>query len=550
MLTTWSNVNEKDFERTAQMMLRRRYTDLQSIDGSGGDGGKDAYLWTPSGMTVFEMKFFRDRVVSKRKRQVEKSLRTAVANHPKMSRWVLVIPLNPTPSEDEWFHGKLSELAPGVTLAWWGQDWFDAELTEHPAYRQAMEGPDRWVLGAAKEYKHEPEVLVHGAKDLLPRIDALRGRIDDISPNWALEFATQGTSTRLTLCAKSPQAPVIDPIKFVGNAVFAGTDRFQRRDTFNQHMDFGGTGTVELSDLCVEGSEESRRLLEGLLGPGQLEYISKVQTLEQQLRCQLQVRLAVGGPVVSTLDIALRRWMGGRRGVTFMGEDATGTVSIDLRMPRPSRMDEPAVLDGAGFTLTFKTLAGLDSDQAVQVLEFRDAAQPGRYLSPNLKMFKTDGVLLDEQPGGHVDDLLEVARVLDRLGALLGTGPMALPAEISDDDVILAKALVDSLEGRRGVTPFTSFKGNINAGREREFVENIERGPMQVYLEWPEGGCFEFGGLPVAVGILGFHSPSVVLANREEVLAAAPGTAVAELRSADGSPITILPREEMKQFAS
>lgn len=532
------------------MMLRRLHTDLRSMDGAGGDGGKDAYLWSPSGMAVFEMKFFLGRVHSSRRRQVEKSLRTAVANHQDLSRWVLVIPVNHSRAEEAWFTGKLSDMAPGVKLEWWGQDWLDGELTEHPAYQQAMEGPDKWVLGAAKEYKQEQEVLANGAKDLVRRLDRLRGRIDDISPNWALDFATEGACTRLTLRAKSPKAPVIDPIEFAATAVFAGADRFQRLDTFNQHMDFGGSGTVELSEFRVEGSEESRRLLEGMEGPGQLEYISKVQTLEQQLRCQLQVRLTAGGPVVSTLDIALRRWMSGRRGVTFMGEDSTGAVGIDLRLPRPPRMDEPAVLDGACFTLTFKPLEHLDCDQAVQVLEFRDAARAGRYLSPNLKMFKTDGVLLEEQPGGHVAHLLEVARVLDRLGALLGVGPLALPGQISDDDVVLAKALVDSLEGRRGVTPFTSFNGNINAGREREFVENIDRGPMQVYLEWPEGGCFEFGGVSVPVGILGFHSPSVVLANREEVLAAAPGTAVAQLRSTDGGPIMIVPREEMQQFAS
>lgn len=201
-----------------------------------------------------------------------------------------------------------------------------------------------------------------------------------------------------------------------------------------------------------------------------------------------------------------------------------------------------------GFHLSFKPMAGVDADQAIGVFEFRDAAQPGLYLSPNLKGFKSPGLLLEEQAGGPVDGLLKVARILDQMGNILGVAPLELPSQISEDDLVLAQALVDSLEGRRGITPFNSFKANIAAGSEQDVVERFDQRPRDIYLEYQDAE-FEFEELNVKVGNIGFHAPSVTLANRDEVLAAAPGEAVGELRTTDG-PIAIVPRAEMKKFAS
>ena len=546
MLTTWSNLDPKNFERGVQMILRRLYPDLVSIDGAGGDGGKDAYLRTPSGLTVFEMKYFPDKLTSTRKRQVERSLSTAVAKSPEMSRWVLITPLNRSTSSGAWFDNKLAGIAPGVELEWWGQDWLDGQLRDHPAFQQAMEGYAEGLLGAAKEFKMEQEILAHGAKDLVGRVDVLRRRADDVSPSWALDFATHGNHTTLTIRPKSPEAPVIDPISLGTTIVFGtGEEGARRRDAFAQDMDFGGSGTVDVAELRVEGSEESRRLLEGMEGPGQISYISPVENLPKPLRCQLQLRNTPDGPLVRSLEVTLRRRTMGNRGITLMGEDATGTVEVTLRLPEPTGADGPVVTE-AGFHIALKPMAGVDADLAIGVFEFRDAARPGLYLSPSMKGFKSSGLRLAEQPGGPVDGLLEVARVLDRIGTLLGVAPLALPSQVSDNDLLLARALVDSLEGRPGKTPFTSFKGNITAGSEQAIVDRFSNGPTAIYLEYQDAE-FDFDDLHIKAGHIGFHAPSVTLTNRDEVLAATPGDAVAELRTTDG-PITIVPRAEMKHY--
>lgn len=236
-------------------------------------------------------------------------------------------------------------------------------------------------------------------------------------------------------------------------------------DAFTQHMDFGGMGTAEVSEFRVEGSEESRRLLEGMGGPGQIQYQTQVETLDRPIRCQLQVRRKAGGPVVRTLDVPLRRQTAGARGLTLMGEDETGTLELTLRLPRAPKGDGPVVVKDAGLTLNFKPMDGIDADLAIGVLEFRHAAQAGLYLTPNLKGFKTDGIRLEEPLGAGLGDVLDVARVLDRLGTLLGAGPFPMPGDVSERDYLMALALADSLEGKPGVTPLTSFSANINPAR-------------------------------------------------------------------------------------
>jgi hypothetical protein len=42
----WAAQDPKRTERGIQMLLRRQYPGLRSLDGSGGDGGRDAHLIT------------------------------------------------------------------------------------------------------------------------------------------------------------------------------------------------------------------------------------------------------------------------------------------------------------------------------------------------------------------------------------------------------------------------------------------------------------------------------------------------------------------------
>ncbi len=209
LVINWED-NPARTERGIQMLLRKLYPGLRSLDGAGGDGGRDAQLITADGNTVFEVKSF-GRLTGSRRRQVQNSLRQAVRSVPDMNRWVLVIPMNMTParpgvrsSEETWFDENLPGFAPGVELSWWGQDWLDGQLAENMDIQRYIEGVDGQLMERAREFKMEQEVLADGANDLGSRLDGLRSRVDEVSPYWTLDFSDIDGLQATILRAKTP----------------------------------------------------------------------------------------------------------------------------------------------------------------------------------------------------------------------------------------------------------------------------------------------------------------------------------------------------------
>jgi len=99
----WADLNAADVERAAQLLVRE-VCGATSIDGAGGDDAQDLRHDGPDGLTIFEVKSFSKRLTAGQRRQIQGSLTRAVELH-RPYRWVLVIPLNPSPAELNWFDG-------------------------------------------------------------------------------------------------------------------------------------------------------------------------------------------------------------------------------------------------------------------------------------------------------------------------------------------------------------------------------------------------------------------------------------------------------------
>jgi hypothetical protein len=121
----WAEFDADKVERIAQLLVREA-CGATSIDGSGGDLAQDLRHDGPDGLTIFEVKSFTKRLTGSQKRQIVGSLSRAVELH-RPYRWVLVIPLNPSPAELSWFNGLRSKF-PDVELAWYGRDWLDGTI--------------------------------------------------------------------------------------------------------------------------------------------------------------------------------------------------------------------------------------------------------------------------------------------------------------------------------------------------------------------------------------------------------------------------------------
>lgn len=103
--------NPVEYEDLVKRLLQRLYRDAESIDGSGGDGGRDIQVRTGGALLLFEAKSFRGRVNNTRRPQVIRSLKQAAKLEP--DEWYLVVPIDHTPGELTWFT-KLREQYPFI----------------------------------------------------------------------------------------------------------------------------------------------------------------------------------------------------------------------------------------------------------------------------------------------------------------------------------------------------------------------------------------------------------------------------------------------------
>lgn len=93
------------------------------VDGRGGDGGVEAIAKTASGLDVgLQCKYFSS-LSDAQWRQIDKSVKTVLCNHPEVVRYLVCVPLNRTPGQIKKWESWLSKwqaLDPTVAVEWVG----------------------------------------------------------------------------------------------------------------------------------------------------------------------------------------------------------------------------------------------------------------------------------------------------------------------------------------------------------------------------------------------------------------------------------------------
>jgi hypothetical protein len=441
------------FERVVQALLRRLHPGLRSLDGSGGDGGKDALLVTEDGRTVFEMKSFL-RLTQSRRRQVQRSLVKAVANAPTMTTWVLVAPTNMTPvregstsSEEAWFDTTLAALAPGVDLQWWGQDWLDGQFADHQDLQRYLEGADSQLLKRASEHDREQSVLGNGAADLLDRNAVLRRRVDEVSPYWTLDWSVRDGIHTSVLRAKDPEAPTLDPITLTPTFSFDPSDLAAHavQKQLVETLDFGGS--IELpagyvTEFRVDASPEARKLIaDGDPRSSEFHIYTSRETLSPPVRSALMIVDATTEAVVASMEVYFRSRANGNGGVTLYGGDAAEVLSLTVKLPRPPDPEnggsgEVINMTGTGLNMNIPTdLAGHDVDALLPVLGLLADVGPGHAIKldlPGLGYIQAAALSDEAIPGAKgmhqlVADLRRMQEQPDRPCACRPTSPMRTP---------------------------------------------------------------------------------------------------------------------------
>ena len=193
MSIRWDQFEPQAYENMVSVLLSRLYPDAQRIDGKGGDGGRDVQIIRGQDGPIadaFELKSFTGRMTPSRRQQVARSLKRAAALGP--ARWTLVVPIDPTPSEERWFR-RLSKCYCFPTV-WRGKTWLDGQMSAFPDIRRYfLEGTEIEVVRLLRELREE-QAAITDVHDVVGRVQTLRERLNEIDPHYSYEMATGMTA--------------------------------------------------------------------------------------------------------------------------------------------------------------------------------------------------------------------------------------------------------------------------------------------------------------------------------------------------------------------
>ena len=123
----WGSYPGEYLELAMAVLVAQDHPDTLRRVPASGDGGIDLMVPDGSGYEVRQVKRFTQRVREAERKQIEDSWRTLRAD-PRLSRPItayrLVMPVDPTPDEQEWFENLVAEAPWPAT--WWGAThWHD-----------------------------------------------------------------------------------------------------------------------------------------------------------------------------------------------------------------------------------------------------------------------------------------------------------------------------------------------------------------------------------------------------------------------------------------
>lgn len=135
----WERLSSRQFEDIVSVLLSHQNPKIRCLDGSGGDGGRDAEFAREGGREIYQLKGFTGRMNGGRRGQVRSSLKKAAKQKP--VAWHLVVPIDPTQKELAWFENLRADYP--FPLYWDGRTWLNAQFAERPFIPRYFLGDER-----------------------------------------------------------------------------------------------------------------------------------------------------------------------------------------------------------------------------------------------------------------------------------------------------------------------------------------------------------------------------------------------------------------------
>ena len=510
MSLPWETLSKQKFEDMVSVLLSRLHPDSQRIDGKGGDGGRDVQIVHPGDGSIidaFELKSFTGRMGRVQRPQVKRSLNRVAGLRP--SRWTLVVPIDPTPGEREWFCRLGKDYS--FPLEWRGKTWLDEKMAAHPDIRRYfLEDADAEVVQLLRELNKE-QAIVTNANDAMGRVRVLHERLNEIDPYYRYEFATvTGTANnwpsdvvfsvrqgdvRVDAYAKYRGAVEDRPISIIAKVTVGPEDQ-----PILEPLGYGLASTIPhhmISSLTVDLPSG----LGGKFSGGEFNIFPADTELDDPII--LSLRVMAEDMVVASYPVQLKEHTSGPMGSVFTGTDSTGWLTMRLTI---NVVDEDVEAE-------FRVIPQPVMPKAlVPLFQWLDAFQPARHL--NIRWpegFEADSEI--SRPfwtEGSPLRLVEALADLQKHAGVYSDVPLSLSEEEAQQIVTMAALM-------RGETIDLTWKAlNLNLGQLGPAMKDLVNGGAHAILVY-EDISVELEGVKIPIGRVQTHIPSARLADLESV---------------------------------
>jgi len=178
----WTTLNGEEVEAVVAMLINREHPLSARVTPSQGDGGVDILHRNGDGGrgdVVYQVKKFTRRLSSNQKSQIEKSLTTLTSDDRwrelNITSWYLVLPLDYTPEEEQWFQELLADK--GFKGHWLGLTYVEQLAAKFPdvidyylhGHRERLAEKQRELVALLAPSQNLENMT---AKDSIPRLQA------------------------------------------------------------------------------------------------------------------------------------------------------------------------------------------------------------------------------------------------------------------------------------------------------------------------------------------------------------------------------------------
>ncbi len=328
----WESLGREVYEDMVAVLISRLHPEAQRIDGSGGDGGRDVQIQTDDGLVIYQLKSQTGRMDRSQRRQVKRSLISASQHSP--AKWFLVVPIDPTPDELEWFEQLV--VAYGFECRWLGKTWLDGEMAQKPEVARYYAHGYRYELSEFLELLGgiNPDPLPGGAGVLGTAAGNAQGIVDHLNrldPHF--EFAISTTphgGPRVTVIPRYPGAEKDRPPFSVALAFPDTEEGTSAQQALQATFDYGTASVVApefISEVVVNVPAGLGAVLEGY----EMALGGPTPGLADDVRVALKA-IGSAGAVEAQLPLVAEEASSGGRGALISLADKSKAVTAEIKI--------------------------------------------------------------------------------------------------------------------------------------------------------------------------------------------------------------------------